>query len=81
MLMIRGAGVTGGFLVRSLPPGEDEAGLPGFAPRADERLAFRPREAKNPLVLDVGVDGAKDRREDGGVPLATLEDRIGNRWF
>lgn len=37
-----------------------------------ERLAFRPSEAKKPAPLVEGV-GAKERRDDGGVPLPTLE--------
>lgn len=83
MLITRGAGVTGGFLVRSLPPPGEEIGLLlGFAPLAEVKLAFLPREAKNPPVLIIGVDGAKDRKEDGGVLLATLEVRAGNiRWL
>lgn len=75
MLMVRGAAGAGGFLVRSLVPGgvavDGVGGARSF--RAEERLAFRPREAKNPPVLVDGVEGANERMEEGGVPLAMLD--------
>ena len=42
-----------------------------------DRLAFLPSEAKKPAPFVEGV-GARERRDDGGVPLPTLElDRAG----
>jgi hypothetical protein len=67
----RGLGLTGGFFVRSfVPDEEEETGLAvlGFSLFPDDRLAFRPREAKNPPALEEGVGGATDRIEEVGVP-------------
>jgi hypothetical protein len=38
----------------------------------DERLAFRPKDAKKLAPL-VDTDGTNERTDEGGVPLVTLE--------
>jgi hypothetical protein len=73
--------LAGAFFVKSFVPDEedDETGLavPGFSRFPDDILAFRPREAKNPPVLEEGVGGATERIEEVGVPLARDDDRAG----
>ena len=76
-----GRGV-GAFFVSFGPDEEDdETGLavPDFSRFPDDILVFRPREAKNPPVLVVGVDDPTDRIEEVGVPLARDDDRGGKR--
>src|SRR4051812_26947658 len=48
--------------------------LPGGGNRSRlvDKLAFRPKEAKKPVLLVDGVE-TRERMEEGGVPLATLE--------
>lgn len=61
------------------PEEEEELTLPGGGKRSllVERLALRPREAKKPVLLVDGVE-TRERMEEGGVPLPTLElDRAG----
>lgn len=51
--------------------------IPGGKRSFFERLAFRPKDAKNPVPFVDGV-GANERTDDGGVPLPTLElERVG----
>jgi len=51
--------------------------LPGGKRSFFERLAFRPKDAKNPAPFVDGV-GANERTDDGGVPLPALElERVG----
>lgn len=81
MFIVRGVGFVGGFFVKSFGPDEEdeETGLAvaGFSRLPDDILAFRPREAKNPPALEVGVDGTTDRIEEVGVALAVA----GSRWL
>ena len=64
ILMARGAGLTGGLLVRNLEDEREDAGV--F--RTDRSflliLAFLPNEAKNPC-FDDGVEDCSIRSEDG----------------
>lgn len=70
--------------MRNFVPDEedDETGLavPDFSRFPDDILVFRPREAKNPPALEVGVGDPTDRIEEVGVALARDDDRGGNRW-
>lgn len=76
----RGGGLVGVFFV-SFVPDEDETGLAvaDFSRFPDDILVFRPREAKNPPALEVGVDDPTDRIEEVGVALARDDDRGGKR--
>ena len=78
----RGTGteLAGGFFVSFALDEEDDAGLPvvGFS-RFPDTLALRPREAKNPPALEVGVVDPMDRIEEVGVPLARDDVRTGYR--
>ena len=70
------------FVECFVPDEEDEEtglAVPGF-PRPPDILAFLPREAKNPLALEVGVGGI-DRMEEASVPLVRDEDRAGKHWL
>lgn len=84
MLITRGAVLAGGFFVSSRA-GAVVVGAkgPGLSFLEEVMLALRPSEAKKPpLDLDVGVEGARERREEEGVPLVIEDERAGYmRWF
>jgi hypothetical protein len=78
-------GLAGVFLLGLvLEEEEDDGGLvtAALSPFFPEILALRPREAKKPPVLDVGVEDAKDRIEEVGVGALAprLDVRGGQRW-
>lgn len=75
--------VDGGFFAASLPedddmvPDDDDKGVGGNLSFREERLAFRPRDAKKPAPFIEG-DETRERTDEGGVPLVALElERLG----
>jgi len=73
-------GVKGGVFVGNFPEPVVEAGAGGanFSRFPDDILAFLPKDAKKPAVFDVEFDDAKERMDEGAVPLLTVElDRVG----
>lgn len=73
-------GVKGEVFVSNFPEPVVEAGAGGanLSLFPDDMLAFLPKDAKKPAVFDVEFDDAKERMDEGAVPLLTVElERVG----